>query len=42
MLAIEPLAIAIMNNQHIIGIEINEIDNKIALFVDILILFHPI
>lgn len=39
VLAIEPLAIAIRSNQNIIGIKINEIDNKIGLFADDIVIF---
>ncbi len=34
MLAIETLAIAIRSNQNIVGIEINNIESKIGLFAD--------
>lgn len=39
VLAIEPLAIAIRSNQNITGIKINEIDNKIGLFADDIVIF---
>ncbi len=38
-MAIEPLAIAIRSNQNISGIKINEIDNKIGLFADDIVIF---
>lgn len=39
VLAIEPLAIAIRNNLNITGININDIENKIALFADDVVVF---
>ena len=39
VMVIEPLAIAIRSNQNITGIKINEIDNKIGLFADDIVIF---
>uniref|UniRef100_A0A671X7A5 Reverse transcriptase domain-containing protein n=1 Tax=Sparus aurata TaxID=8175 RepID=A0A671X7A5_SPAAU len=39
VLAIEPLAIAIRSNQNILGININNMENKIGLFADDIIVF---
>lgn len=39
VLAIEPLVIAIRSNQNIVGIKINETDNKIGLFADDIVIF---
>lgn len=39
VITIEPLAIAIRSNQNITGIKINEIDNKIGLCADHIVVF---